>query len=285
MIPYPNPPYDNLTTILNTARVYANDFLSSLISTSGKLLDNTDAFSQQIVNSGWRKMQETLANWGHTKFKQEVIITGIPPINPTVASDPATQIYLNWGGFFDGLVFYPAPPGTWFLPSDLSQPLKCWQRLTGYNQPFGEPIGYALDGLPTYQKGINLTCWEWRNETLYSPGALQACDLRILYCNYLPDFVDVSATSRWYQQQVPLVRCQEPLAWYIVWALASARGQGNADALPLIAEMLICAENAAKLLYNKDVRMKQRTDTRRKSRSGRLERGSSGYGWGWNGGY
>jgi len=283
----PIPPADNLTTILNAARAYASDKLSSLYPTGGKILDNTDAFSQQIVNNGWRKMQEQLADWGNTAFKQEVIFTGFPIItsaNPGAAVDPAAQVYINWSGYFNGAVFVPSPPAPagLALPADCTRPLKIWERPSGYNAPFPtEPMGVALDGLPTYQKGLWLGGWEWRANAVYMPGSLLVEDLRMLYRRFLPDFADVSATSRWWQQPVDIPRCQEPFAWYICWALAAARGQGNADALPLITDMLARASDSLKLVMNVEIDAKQRVNTRRQSRSGRLEHAGNAP-WGGN---
>ena len=53
--------YDTLTTVLNMVRGRVNDELVTLSPVGGKLLKNTQVFSQQTVNSAWRNFQDILA--------------------------------------------------------------------------------------------------------------------------------------------------------------------------------------------------------------------------------
>jgi hypothetical protein len=270
---------DPLISILNLARTRLNDKLKSIVATGGKILDTEDAFSQTVTNAAWRWLQETLADMGYTPLKQEVIITGIPAMT---SQDPSTQQFINWNTFFDGTNYQSTP----VLPSTFVHPLKVWERWTNQNQFFPDtPMECYLDGMPSQSKSS--TCngmWEWRNASIYLPGSSMSMDLRILYVQYLADFVN-SATTRWYQQSCPLARCLEPFAWRIVHEYSIARTPSNdAEAAEQAAaaseSQSKAAEAGAKLMFNRDVRMKQRVTVTRQPRSGRG--GNAGY---YGGGY
>ena len=51
---------DQVFVALNTARTRLNDRLDTLEAVSGRVLDNSQAFTQQIVNSAWRRLQAEL---------------------------------------------------------------------------------------------------------------------------------------------------------------------------------------------------------------------------------
>lgn len=268
---------DLANTILNAARTRVNDKLSSLYPTGGKILDNTDAFTHQCFNNAWRRFQEYLANMGYTPLISEVVIENLPAVGST---DPASQVYINWYVFFDGVNYNTTP----VLPDSLVHPLKVWERYSGQNMPFpDEPIECYLDGLPAYPKTTMNGCWEWRENSIYMPGAQQEVDLRIRFVKYLPDIVDIG-NVRWFNQQVPIARCLEPMSWYVAFEFANARtpatdaeAAAQSGAAKSFSDK---AEGATKLIFNRDVKMKQRVTVSRQPRSGRG--GGSGY---WGGGY
>ena len=271
--------FDSVNTVLNSARHRLNDRLSSLAATGGKILGTEDAFSQQVTNDAWRWLQEQLANLGYTPLKQEVIITGIPAVTNL---DPASQQYINWNTFFDGTNFQSFP----VLPSTFVHPLKMWERWTNQNQQFpDQPMECWLDGMPTPPKSTYNGMWEWRNNSIYIPGSTMSMDLRILYVQYLPDFVN-SATTRWFQQLIPLARVLEPLSWRIVFEYSRARTPSNdAEAAEQAAAATEAeqhlSDDAMKLIFNRDVKMKSRVTVSRQPRSGR-NGANSGM---WGGGY
>jgi len=254
------------------------------LASGGKILGTEDAFSQQCTNDAWRWLQENLANLGYTPLKNEVIITGIPAIT---SQDPAAQQLISWTAFFDGTNYQSSP----VLPSNLVHPLKVWERWTNQNQFFPvEPMECWLDALPNQSKSTTYNgMWEWRNAAIYLPGSAMSMDLRILYVQYLADFV-TSGTTRWYQQPVPLARCLEPFSWRIVFEFCNSRAPSNdAEAAEQAAAATEAqghlAEDALKLLFNRDVKMKQRVTISRQPRSGRGG-GSTGGGYGsYGGGY
>lgn len=258
-------PYDSVNTVLNAARVRVNSQINSLYPTGGRILENTQAFSQQAVNNGWRNMQRRLANLGYARFKANVIIEALPP---NTNADPASQQYLSWSGFFDGTNFSDTPA----LPSDFLAPLRMKERQNGMNAVFMEPgMAYAFDGIPSNQQrqGANFI-WEWRDYAIWIPGASYTMDFWIEYIKLLPDFEDTGET-RWYNALVPIVDCLDPLANLIAAELATSRDDLDAG------RFTEAAISGISEIMNRDTRLKQRYDTRRQSRSGRLE--GRGNGW------
>jgi len=257
-------PYDSVQNILNTARMRLNDALKSLESSGGKIVEDTEAFTQQAANTAYRKMQEFLANLGITRNIQEAVI----PSLPVVASlDPATQCFISWQTYFDGVNFVPAPT----LPADMIFPLKIWERTSGQNACFPcEPMEQILDGLPSRSKVWCSGYWEWRQDAIYFPGSLMVMDFRLRYANFLADFAD-SGNIRWFDQPVPIARCQSAFAWYLCAEFVSARGD-EARAMDFTAR----AEADAKLIMNREFRQNQRVNVRRQPRG----RSGNQFGWG-----
>jgi hypothetical protein len=262
--PSSSAPYDDLTTILNAARVRLNDRLDSIEGLSGKILENSQPFTQQCVNNAWRKFQRRLANLGYSRLKGDVLIQGLPVVG---SQDPATQAYLAWTGYNDGVNYFPTPQ----LPSDLIMPIKIWERTNGINAMFGRPMDMALDGLPSRTKQQFNHVWEWREDAIWMPGAMLIVDIRVNYRKYLPDFLD-EGTARWWQNKVPISQCMEPFSLYIVAEFLGARGDYQ------VAKS--CEEDADSAMHevmNLELDMKQRVNTRRRSRSGRGN--TVGFGW------
>jgi len=262
-------PYDLVNDVLNTARVRLNDALENTYPTSGKLLDNNQFFTLQATNQAWRNLQEFLANQGFTRLRREVILQGIPPVATT---DPAAQVSLSWTGYFNGVQTLgpesdpPAP----LLPADLILPLLLWERASGFNAEFRPPMILFIDGLPNPPKvGCN-RIWEWREDAVFMPGATMTLDIRVRYAAYLPDFVNEDGFGvQWYQQQVPIMRCQSALAWYLVAEIVNGRTDIQIDPQIFISR----AESDAKKIYNREAILKQRANVRRQPRSGRAHAG------------
>lgn len=239
------------------ARVRLNDAIQSI---GGDVLTDTQPFSQVIVNGAFRRMQEFLANLGFSRLNREVIISNCPVVAVT---DPAVQTYIDWSNYFDGSSYYQTP----VLPADFISPLKMWERQTGVNQifPVHPNMENMLDGLPGGPKVGRNRFWQWREDKIWMPGAQFSMDLRILYAAYLADFMDTGVDPniiRWYQQPVPITRCLSPFASYIAYEMSSARG--DEDAATLKAE----AEAETRLIFNRDVRAKQRVNVRRRAANG-----------------
>ncbi len=192
-------------------------------------------------------------------------------LGPKVSQDPAVQAYLDWSGYWNGTTL----DATKVLPQNLILPMRLWQRVTGQNAEFC-PMTQWLDGLPSMPATAYNLAWERRGDAIYLIGSNSFLDYRIRYANYLPDFIETSAPSLpWYGQEVKVVRASDSLSLYVCAEIAGSRPDLELDT----AAFTQAAENAAKLIYNRDVRQKQRVNVRRLSRSGRLE--GSGYANSW----
>jgi len=258
-------PYDTVGTILNTVKTRLN----ALNKEAADILISGQPYMQQCFNTAWRKFQMLLANMGYIKFTSEIEIDNLAP---KTSQDPAVQTSLDWSGYNNGTVL----DTTRKLPQDLILPMRIWQRVTGQNAMFS-PMSQWLDGMPSIPATPYNQTWEWRGDSIYFTGANTALDLRIRYANYLSDFIEANGLP-WYEQTVPIVRALDSLSLYVCAEIAGSRPDLELDT----AAFTSAAEESAKLIYNRDVRQKQRVNVRRMSRSGRLEAmcGSSS-GWGY----
>ncbi len=255
-------PYDTVGTILNTVKTRLN----ALNKEAADILISGQPYMQQCFNTAWRKLQEYLANKGYIKFTSEVELDNL---GAKTSLDPAVQTSLDWSGYNNGTTL----DTTKKLPQNLILPMRIWQRVTGQNALFC-PMNQWLDGMPSLPATPYNQTWEWRGDSIYFTGANTALDLRIRYANYLADFIETTGIP-WYEQTVPIVRALDSLSLYVCAEIAGSRPDLELDTATFISQ----AEAAANLIYNRDVRQKQRVNVRRMSRSGRLEAYSSGWGY------
>jgi hypothetical protein len=264
IIPPPLAPYPNLEDILDLTRVKMNDAIASI---GGDILTDIQPFTQVMANAGWRALQAFLANMGYSRFKKPLILPGMPI---AANHDPASQCQLTWSYYFDGTSFF-YPPDVNVFPQDFILPLRVWERLSNTQMSF-IPMEMAVDRLPDFRKvGFN-RFWLWENDTLYLPGSVFSMDLKFEYASFLPNFA-TSGTVQWFQQPVPVMRCEAALAFYICAEAAEPRN--DLDGAPFILK----AEQAARLIFNKEVSQKQRRAVSRQSYAGNYGRSGGGYGY------
>ena len=272
--------YDNMWDVLNMTRPRLNDSLKSLEPTGGQILQESDAFTHQIAISGWRRVQSRLAELGYTRLNMEIVITGLPVVTNT---DPASQTYIDWNGFYDGTAFTTTPA----LPANMIQPNWVSERQTGMNAifPATPNMENMVGGLPGWQKQNRNQCWQWRDDKLWMPGSLSSMDLRIGYAAYLPDPLDVGST-RWFRQPIPIMRCLSPYSWVMCFEFMNARRISKPElATEYAAAAMDCwnkADEEIRILFKRDVATNANTNVRRIARN-RGANGSAfgGYGnWG-----
>lgn len=238
-----------MSDVLDLTRVRINDAIASI---NGDILTDTQPFTQVMANAGWRTLQEFLANLGYTRSKQEVILSAIPPVT---SCDPAVQVSLSWSGYYNGSG-YNVPPYAPALPQDMILPLRLWERCSSSIGYF-IPMEQALDGLPAGPKLPINGFWEWREDAIYMPGSTVIEDIRMRYAAYLPDFIDQGNTP-WYDLPVPIMRSKTALAYYI--AAEAAAPRADLDAQSFIDK----GDQAARLIFNREVQQKQRTTATRR---------------------
>lgn len=278
--------YDSATSILNSVRFRLNDRMPSLAATSGKILDETQASTQQAFNNGWRSMQNTLCDEGFERFQGDAAIPFIPAVTNL---DPAAVCSLSWFQVFDGTNYQTNPT----LPQDLILPLWISERPSVAQSPVPTQNLFAFpdvncpnmkcmtDGLQSCRKYQRNAQWEWRGDAIYYPGATIPVDFRIRYRRRLPDIEDVGLT-RWWNIAIPILDCQDALSWRICAEFAAARAADGDATEQMLAVAQACEEKAMaaiKLLSNRDIMKNERDDVRRIP----YGYGSRGRGYGWRG--
>lgn len=249
-------PYDPTDTVLNFARIIANDCALSL---AGNLLADTQPYVYPMLNLAWRKLQDRLGNNAVEEFPQEIIISPITPVDSSVANDPGSQVVLNFQSYFDGFNYNASI----YLPVDLLVPYKMWERMTGVNQAF-IPMIPCSSGLPSVAKTTLNRLWEWRGDAIYMPGAMQTNDLKLRYKRFLPDIAQTDGTN-----PIPIIRCAVALAYLVIDIFATGRGS------TMLQKFQTEKEDAIKQVINTTSRKKQRENFRRRPYSQRGRR------WAW----
>jgi hypothetical protein len=261
-------PYDNLESVLLTARVRLNDAIQTA---AGDIITDSQPFTAQMCNDAWHKLQSFLANLGFNRLKNQFVALGMPPVGST---DPASQTWWNWIQFFDGESYF-IPPVVTVLPADFILPLRIWERQAG-TSGFFAPMHLAADGLPDQRKMAWNVWFEWRQDAIYMPGSLHSMDYRVEYAAFLADFpVDSNGLLVTPSTQlVPIMRCRSAFANYICAEAAWARADTDAQAF------VQAAEDDCTKIYNTEVKLKQRTPVSRRPFSGRGVRSRL---WGYQG--
>lgn len=200
-------PYDTLGTILQQAIVRSGD-QAGPAGIVGNILNSNQPGVIQLANGCYRDMQDELVSHGVETYNKYGYIFGIPPAN---TSNPSSQIYINYVGYFDGQEML----ADWYLPPDMLKVLEVWERQTGNN--YWNRLTAAADSLSTRPMMPRFNSWDWETETLYLPPNTQTTDLKFKYICYAPDLTTISSP-------VLVARCQTALAYRILSEVAKQRG-------------------------------------------------------------
>jgi len=224
----------DLETIMNLVRSIVNDTQAGATDTPGEgqiLTDNSaiSPFTQPFLNSAIREVYRELRNAGQpTLIKDNVIISALSPAqSPTQgvgAQDPAVQVSLGFGGYFDGTQIY----STQVLPNDVITVERVWERQTGTNDVF-IPMEQVQFGLPSRYQTPRLRQWEWRGDQIWMVGSTQTNDLRLRYWCALPQFF--SPTLDFSSTYVPIIDCVDAVAYKTAYKYATMLGMPGAELL------------------------------------------------------
>jgi hypothetical protein len=224
-------PFDSVNDAMDSARVRLNDCPLGL---SGNLLANTQPYAQAIYNDAWREFQRDLSQYGDPAQTEEFLSQNLPVV---ANNDPWTSVYLGQANYFDGVSFYSSPDVN-LLPQNLICPIHVGERMAGTINQFTEVIP-CDNGIPKCYKTSNLRWWEWRSagsgggNAIFMPGATVPRDIYVRFASFLPDAVDDSPVinTPWYNQPLPILRCEDILAYYICAEYAYSRGSEQAKAV------------------------------------------------------
>jgi hypothetical protein len=249
----------SLETIMNLVRALVNDSQAGATGTPGEgqiLTDNPSIspFTQPFLNSAIRDVYRALRNVGDPALvKDNIIVSGLTPVNGPQglgAPDPSIQVYLGFGGYFDGTQIN----SSLLLPNDVLYVERVWERTTGTNNNF-QPMQQPQFGLPSRRQGPVLGEWEWRNYNINMVGSTETKDLRLRYWCALPQFF--SSTLDFASTFVPIVDCVDAVAYATAVKYAGMLGS------PGLASLKADAIEQMRQLKNAHVRRTQSIDYQR----------------------
>ena len=222
--------YPTVAQVLNRARAFVND---SFQGGAGRILTNQAAFSTEYINAALEDIQDRIGANNITLIKDNVFLG---PLLPIAAPNPATQVYVDYTGFYNGTLYQVTPPVV--LPSDCIAVLECWEQQTGSGQPFA-PMTQPMYGLPSTWQGPGFGFWEWRQDRINMLGATASNTLRIRYeSRYSPIAADNASTSQsstpndnWQTTQIKILASVNALAHVVAYFYARARGSQFAPLL------------------------------------------------------
>lgn len=234
--------YVSMENVMLLVRALANDMIYSQ---GGQVLTDTANFTLPLLNDALEWLQNELDNHGVNTFTKETILSTIGPTE--APTDPGTFVSINDQGYFDGVNQQINPQ----LPPDLLDPIYLWERQTG-SQSNWIPMNEVLDGLPSVVPSDRFQIWDWHQDALNMPGAIQTNDIRLRYTGSQAPFV--SPTDVLY-----IRGGTGPIAYKM---LAGFLGSRNPEAA-LVADAE--AYKRVSQLATRNARMKQRVTTTRRS--------------------
>lgn len=214
---------------------------------AGEIITDSSPYMFVLLNDTLQWFGEECANHGIDTFEKETILTPLTAVTGTPATDPATQVDISDTGYFDGTINHATPQ----LPTDLTVPLRLWERQTGSQEDY-IPMKERLDGLPSQVPSSRFGMWEWREDGIYMPGAIQSNDIRLRYRGVLAQLVTVDDTL-YFRGAVG------PIAYKFVSIYEATRKPELAEAAG--AEAILRMNQ----LFTRNSRMKQRSMITRKS--------------------
>lgn len=128
----------------------------------------------QAINYGGRIVARELKNQGKMTLIEDEWLVTIPAV---LSNDPAQQVYLTFTGITGNVTPAPSP----YLPEDLLEPIKLWERISGEGRLRDMRNRTADGGLPKRWQGGSLVDWEWRTDQICFIGATQDCDVIVRY--------------------------------------------------------------------------------------------------------
>ena len=279
-VPYTVAQVTSATTLnlVATAGVQ-NGVAYSAVLPTGDIFSDSQAYVLPTVNLAWRKLQQKLDQSSHPRTRNETVLYSLPVVG---SLDPAVQQWINWTNFYDGAnLWSPAnpPPSTGYcpvLPQDFMSPLEMWERQSvgvGVVNPLGfKPMNPTVGRLPSRVKGSWNGIWDWREDAIYFNGAILPLDARLSYRSFLPDIV---VSGSFATTAVPIMRSSDALAYYSAGIFVDPRG-----ALQPSADFFAKGDMATDIMLNRQGKLLQYANVRRRAVYQSTSRGRGGWGGG-----
>ena len=268
--------YPSLNTIANLVRSLVNDDQAGITGTagegqilvnpvvtnsSGTAINNPAGITlTNLMNQAIRETYRDIQIMDEpTLIRDNYVLYGLPVLNSSLGSgvqNPATQVYLGYVGFFDGLTIHPQ----FLLPGDLIYPLEMWERLNGTTNEFGKMTN-SKGPLPPTNQTQWLGAWEYRGDAIWMPGATTSRDIRL---RYISRFVDVAVLNQlWTNLFVPILDSEEAIADKIV--LRYSRRLASTESQALIPDLIQQADRSIHRLAQRVAKSRQKIDYQWKS--------------------
>ena len=249
--------YPSLEQIANLTRSLVNDDGPGATGTpgEGQILTDTSVTLQNLMDSAIREVYREVrgSSMQQTLIRDNVLFLDLPPVNSSLgvgAINPAVQVALQWGGWFDGLNLN----SDWTLPSDLILPLEVWFRQTGSgNLPFAQ-LSESTGPLRSAYQSVSPGQWEWRGDSIWMNGSTVPMDLRL---RYISTFAPLAlADVDWATTYVPILDSQEAVADKIV--LRYSRRLASTESQALIPDLIAQADRSMLRLRQQTARARQK---------------------------
>lgn len=223
-------PYVSLEGILNTARIKIND-AGGANGLSGSILNDAQPYTFAMAQERYLYLQDRLISGGVETFTRYGYIRCIPP---TANNNARVMVSITFQGYFNGMDINPRV----VLPPSCLKPLEIWECNTGGQRWI--PMRQLPSSLNSHAQTARFCVWDFKQDTLYMPGATQTNDLRLKMLTYAPTLTGPSSP-------VLVLNCQTALGLLI--ASEACRMNGGFDAAKNILDPL--AEDAIHLIINR----------------------------------
>jgi hypothetical protein len=248
-------PYVTAEDVAISVRAILNDLQDT--TTDGDLYSDDLPATWIHMQAAYVDCQDILIDNQVATYTKEATITGVPASSNM---DRAGQCEIAFTGCTQDGVTTAMPA----LPTDLLQPLLCYERLQNSVGPF-IPMKEQADGKPSWgANGMHRT-WDWREDMLIVPTATNVLDFKLRYITYAPEITGPDSV-------VFVIRIKNALAYLTAARVAESRGSAlaagfKANGLAALAK-----------IYGRDVDRRQRRTYRRRRYRSSAGRGVRGFG-------
>jgi hypothetical protein len=165
--------FPNLQGMMDLFRSSINDDGGGQDGPQGGIIATNDApFTLPFLNEAIGWVYRKLRNIGDPALiLDNYLVLGLPALT---GPNPAVQVSLGFLGYFDGFAMH----SQWTLPSGAMGIDRVWCRVSGTGLNF-YPMHARPDGLPPVMQVSTQRIYEYRQNALWMPGALEQTDLRI----------------------------------------------------------------------------------------------------------
>ena len=234
-MPFPIPiagPYPSIEEVFLKTRVDINDAFAGATNTQGEGRVFTDNYTPTItvLNIALQYFQRDIESLGFPTTRERTAILGLTPVHGAGGlgvADPNTQVYLGYGGYFDGTTLNAGI----VLPVDLLVPLKIRSRIHASNGTYTE-VHEAPDGLPSCAQNIGLGRWEWITDRIYFNGSTNTIDIELWYTGSIAQYATSLSPSLFPTTLIPFLDSGDALAYKCAYIFCAPRlPKGAADEL------------------------------------------------------